>query len=465
MSLIAQVAGSGGESQPEASKALKQWEPLVGFWKDFEWADVADALSRHVHSRDFWIDLSAVVACFLVAAVISLLLRRSRALKNWYPVVVFQEKMGAAGKFPFFLVAFALLLWLAAALAGFAGYNCPVLKAVTVIYTAYLAFHLPSMVAPGKWWIKPMAALVITAAALHMLGVLNEVVETLDNVTIPIGKLEISVLSLILAPAVFLVLYGIGRLITGFTDRRMAKRPEVPPTVRVLTTKVMQLVMILLAIGVTLGAVGINLTAITVFGGALGLGVGFGLQKVVSNLISGVIILLDRSIKPGDVIEIGDAWGVINGLRTRYVSVMTRDKKEILIPNEDFITQSVINWSFSDRLVRYRVPFGVSYDSDVREAIRLAEEAAAGQIRVRKDPAPSCRMRGFGDSSIDLELRFWVVDPGEGRGNIISEVLLSIWDAYKENGIEIPYPRRELYLHADRKVVHDLVSPESPDPS
>ena len=185
----------------------------------------------------------------------------------------------------------------------------------------------------------------------------------------------------------------------------------------------------------------------TVLSGALGVGIGFGLQKVVSNFISGIIILVDQSIKPGDTISLGDTFGWIRELRSRFISVVTRDGREYLIPNEDFITQRVINWSFSDKFVRLDVDFGVSYDSDPHEVTRIAIEAAKSVDRVdttRKSPV--CWMTEFGDSSINLKLRFWISDPQEGLTNIRGKVLLALWDAFKENNIEIPYPHRTLIM-------------------
>ncbi|MCB1235955.1 MAG: mechanosensitive ion channel [Verrucomicrobiae bacterium] len=245
-------------------------------------------------------------------------------------------------------------------------------------------------------------------------------------------------------------------MLSRFTESRLADARDIPPAVRVLAAKFTNFFLILAAIGFTLAVVGIDLTALTVFGGALGLGIGFGLQKVVSNLISGVILLLDKSIKPGDVIEIGDTYGRINGLRTRYVSVVTRDNKEHLIPNEDLITQPVINWSFTDRLVRLRAPIGIAYGSDVRLAIDLCEKAAAASPRVRKSPEPKCLLRGFGDSSVDLELRFFIEDPSEGCANVTSDVLLAVWDAFHEHGIEIPFPQRDLHLRSGGEVLREI---------
>ena len=201
-----------------------------------------------------------------------------------------------------------------------------------------------------------------------------------------------------------------------------------------------------MALAIALASIGVDLTALTVLSGAIGVGLGFGLQKVVSNFISGIIILLDRSIKPGDTISLDDTFGWIRELRARFVSVVTRDGREYLIPNEDFITNQVINWSFSNDLVRIDVEFGVAYDSDPHAVIRIAKEAAVSCERVVSHKPAVCWMTGFGASSIDFVVRFWIRDPQAGLTNVKGDVLLALWDAFKENGIAIPFPHREILM-------------------
>jgi len=214
----------------------------------------------------------------------------------------------------------------------------------------------------------------------------------------------------------------------------------------VLAAKLARISLITLAILIALSSVGIDLTALAVFGGALGVGLGFGLQKIFSNLVSGIILLLDKSIKPGDVISLGTTFGWINHLGLRYTSVITRDGMEHLIPNEELITQRVENWSFSNKLVRLRAPVGVSYHSDIRLAMQLCLDAAKMSPRVQLDPEPKVQLLGFGDNSVNLEIRFWVDDPEQGRANITSEILLAVWDSFHEHGIEIPFPQRDLHI-------------------
>lgn len=191
-------------------------------------------------------------------------------------------------------------------------------------------------------------------------------------------------------------------------------------------------------------AVGVDLTGLAVLSGAIGIGIGFGLQKVVSNLVSGVIILMDRSIKPGDVISLGETFGWVESLGARYVSITTRDGKEYLIPNEDLITGQVVNWSHSNQFVRLDIFFGTAYSNDPHEVRRISVEAATSCPRVLSHIPPVCHIVGFGDSSVDYILRFWISDPTKGLTNIRGNVYLALWDAFKEHGIAIPFPQREV---------------------
>ena len=195
---------------------------------------------------------------------------------------------------------------------------------------------------------------------------------------------------------------------------------------------------------------GLNLATLTVFGGALGVGIGFGLQKIVSNFISGFILLGDRSIRPGDVISIGNTYGWVRELRARYIVVRNRDGVETLIPNENLVTTDVINWSYSDRHVRVKIPVQISYADDPEQAMAILEAAATANSRVLKNPEPAVRLLKFADSGIELELRVWLLDPQEGVGNVRSDINLAIWRGFKEAGITIPYPQRDVHLrHVD----------------
>jgi len=289
--------------------------------------------------------------------------------------------------------------------------------------------------------------------AAMILGIVDDVAQVLDSVGFTIGENRISILSvskgfLLLAAAMWL-----STSVGGFLDRRIQGIDELTPSLRVLLGKITRIALLFVAALVVMSGIGIDLTALTVLSGAVGVGVGFGLQKVVSNFISGIIILVDESIKPGDTISLGETFGWIRELRARFVSVVTRDGREFLIPNEDFITREVVNWSFTDRYVRLDVEFGVTYDSDPHEVSRIAIEAASSVDRVDSSRnQPVCWLTEFGDSSLNFVLRFWIADPQQGLTNIKGKVLLKLWDALKENNIGIPYPHRELIVRTPIKV-------------
>ena len=218
---------------------------------------------------------------------------------------------------------------------------------------------------------------------------------------------------------------------------------------RVLVAKLLQITLFTLAVVIGLRAIGLDLTGLAVFSGAVGVGIGFGLQKVVSNLVSGVIILLDKSVKPGDVISLGDTFGWIDALGARYVSVVTRDGKEYLIPNEDLVTNQVVNWSHTNDFVRLDVNFGTSYKDDPHKVSKVAINAAMTVKRVLAQRTPVCWITEFGESSIHYVLRFWISDAQGGLTNVRGQVFLALWDAFKEAGISVPYPQREVRILAD----------------
>ena len=332
------------------------------------------------------------------------------------------------------------LVWLAfefAILAIFQGVGPPshIISAVCSLLSAWVVINVVTSLAENKIWARLVAVCAWTIAALNILGLLTPTLEFLENLAFNLGDTRISMLGVakagVAAIIVFWVTFGLSR----FVEARIYKSRALTPSVQVLTAKLVRVGLISAAVLIILSNSGINITAFAVFGGALGVGIGFGLQKIVSNLISGIILLLDRSIKPGDVIEVGETYGRVNAMGARYASVITRDAMEYLIPNEDLITQQVINWSYSSKNVRLRVPIGVAYDSDIPKTIALVEATAKDVPRVLINPAPRCLMRGFGDSAIDLELRFWIADPEDGCRNVTSDVLVRIWEVFKEKGM------------------------------
>ncbi|MBT4225820.1 MAG: mechanosensitive ion channel [Opitutae bacterium] len=424
----------GGIAQPP--------DAMLEFWKeifrgDFHRIDSSEVLHQ-------FIGMGVAIAIGILAGFLF-----KRALLYWIGrdgvVTSGEERLQKAAQLevPVFLVAFSL-----GALAFFQkqGWEVYLLKPFALFVSAYSVFKGFSGAARNRFWMRLGAWIIFVLLGLHIFGILGPVAEVLESMGFALGETRISLLSLLKGIGVLVVLLWVSSLLNRLSKNRIAKLPEVNPSMQVLLEKVVQISLLMIAVMASLSTAGLNLSSLTLFGGAIGLGIGFGLQKVISNLVCGVILLLDRSIKPGDVIEIEGTYGWINSLRARYVSVITRDGKEHLIPNEDLVTQKVTNWSFTDTNVRMRIPVGVSYDTDVRKAMELCVEAGASESRVLNNPEPVCRVTGFGDNSVDLELRVWITDPVNGSGNVRSAVLLEIWDRFQENDIEIPFPQRDLHI-------------------
>ena len=320
------------------------------------------------------------------------------------------------------------------------------LRLVFSLTLAWVVIRISTIVVVNRTLARTIAIIGWVIAALNIAGLIEPTIHLLDSAAIMVGTFRLS-LFLVLKGAVFLaVLLWLAGLLSRLVDQRVRQMSHMAPAIQVLVTKLARVVLLGLAVVLALGSVGIDLTAFAVFSGAIGVGIGFGLQKVVSNLVSGIILLLDRSIKPGDVIQMGETYGWITQLNARYVSVVTRDGFEHLIPNEDLITQQVVNWTYSSDNVRLHVDVGVSYDADVRQALQVCVEAAEAVERVLGNPKPICLLTGFGDSTVNLQLRFWINDPRNGTANVKSQVMLEVWDRLHAAEIELPFAQRDLHI-------------------
>ncbi|MBA84699.1 mechanosensitive ion channel family protein [Thalassobius sp. S69A] len=279
---------------------------------------------------------------------------------------------------------------------------------------------------------------------LSILNLTHASQNLLDSVAFHLGETRLSLWLIVQAILLLAVLMAAARFLSGSASTTIRKNQDISPSMQVLAIKFLQVVLYGAAFFLGLRVVGVDLTGLAVLSGAIGVGLGFGLQKVVSNLVSGIIILLDKSIKPGDVISLGETFGWINSLGARYVSVVTRDGKEYLIPNEDLITGQVVNWSHSNAYVRLDIHFGTAYHDDPHKVRQIAIEAAQSVDRVLSFKPPVCHIVGFGDSSVDYILRFWIEDPTGGLTNIRGNVYLALWDAFQAHEISIPFPQREV---------------------
>jgi small-conductance mechanosensitive channel len=295
------------------------------------------------------------------------------------------------------------------------------------------------------------------AFAADYLGWLDPIIAGLDSIGIASGKTRVTVWSVMKLLFTLTLFVLVAAWISRWLDRRLKKLSSLAPSTRIGLAKSANAFLIGLSILVGLNTAGVDLTALTVLTGAIGLGLGFGLQSIASNFVSGFVLLMDRSIKPGDVISLSgqsgtstENFGWVQELRGRYVVVRDRDGIEMLVPNQQLISSAVINWSYTDPRIRLKLPIRISYNDDPELALQVLLMACEGQRRVLRDPAPVSRLMQFGDHGIELELRFWISDPQEGVNNVRSEVNRTIWALFKENKITIPVAQREIRIHDSR---------------
>ncbi len=313
---------------------------------------------------------------------------------------------------------------------------------------AWLVIRLVTSVIRNEFIVRLVSLSAWLVAALSILGELDPVIDALDSVAIMVGGLRLTPL---LAVALWLP-----NIASKFVESRITQTSDLTPSLQVLLVKIIRLALMAFAVAVVLSAVGINLSALAIFSGAAGVGIGFGLQKIIANFISGIILLADKSVKPGDLVTIGDSTGRINEMKTRYISVAAGDGREFLIPNEDLVTQKVVNWTYTDKNTLVKVNFGTNYDADPRLVCKLAVGIAAAAPRAIKSKPPSCLLIEFAEAGMKFSLTFWIADP-DGMDNVKSEVMLSLWDAFKREGIQVPYPVRELRIRGGALPVETMV--------
>ncbi len=304
-----------------------------------------------------------------------------------------------------------------------------------------------------KGWGNIITFVIWGLLALHVLGWFDPLVQAFDSVGIEAGKRRItlwSVMKILFTVGAFIM---VGVWLARWIERRLMSMQGLALSMRIGISKFSQVFLISLAILLGLNAAGLDLTTLNVLTGAVGIGLGFGLQAIAANFVSGFVLLMDRSIKPGDVISFTgttgtstEGFGWVQELRGRYVVVRDRDGVETLVPNQNLITNPVINWSYTDPRVRLKLPVRVSYRDDPEKALDVLLQATDDQPRILRDPKPVSRMMGFNDYGIDLELRFWIADPQEGVNNIRSDVNRAIWRLFKQHNITIPVAQREVIL-------------------
>ncbi len=342
--------------------------------------------------------------------------------------------------------AWTVGLWIAVTVASRMEWPHDAATVAVNLLIAWLVIRLAADLVPYPALARLIAVIAWTVAALNIVHLLEPTLLLLDSAAIVIGGLRISVLTVAKGVISLAVLLWFSTFVSDLFERRITRVSDITPRARVLLGKLIKSTLVTIAVLVSLTSVGVDLSTLALFTGALGVGVGLGLQRTASNLFSGIVLLLDKSIKPGDVIEVGGTYGWVSSLGARYVSVETRDGTEFLIPNEDIITHQVLNWSHKSDRVRLKLPVRVPHDFDLDQVLALMKEAAASLERVLAVPPPNPLVIAFGESAIELELRFWIEDAQNGVQNVKSEVLYRIWRLFRQEGIQIPYPKRALYL-------------------
>ena len=323
----------------------------------------------------------------------------------------------------------------------------PLLFALVLI--RLVVYTLRQIFAPSGWLHGSERFIVLTiwaGFALHLTGLLPELLEAMDYLSFNIGKQRISLLIILSGILAILVTMLAVMWIGQALERKVMITEHLDMNLRVVLSKLIRASLVVLGILIALPLAGIDITVLSIFGGALGVGIGFGLQRIASNYISGFIILLDRSIHPGDVLTVDGRFGKVAQLTTRYLVLQGNDGTEAIIPNETLVNSTVINHSYTNRQVRIGIAVQISYQSNLQRAMDIMKQAAMNQPRVLKDPEPKVYLKSFGDNGIDLEIGIWISDPEAGELGLRSEINLEIWRKFQESGIEIPFPQRDIRI-------------------
>lgn len=417
--------------------------PVIDFVSSI-WPSIKIWVTTKLLTFNHGIELTEIILAYLLALVFSKKIKHLLEEKIKTSPDDF-KLLRSIAKF-IFPICWMVFLWVLALANHQLKIEGDVLRTASSLLNAYVLISILSRLISRSFISQIIALVVWITASLNILNLLDPTVKLLEEISFSIGKTELSLFSIIRFLISGAILLTLASGVSNAAETKINKSKSLAPSSRVLLGKAIRFSLLSFAVIFAVSSAGIDLTALAVFGGALGVGIGFGLQKIVSNLICGIILLVDRSIKPGDIIEVEGTFGWVNSLGARCTSILTREGKEYLIPNENIITQPVINWSYSDNYVRHSVKIGVSYSSDIDLVTKLILEAVEENPRILKYPEPNCFLEGFGDSSVNFDLRVWITDPQNGVANITDQILRSVWKKFKENGVEIPFPQRDLHL-------------------
>jgi small-conductance mechanosensitive channel len=419
----------------------------------------ARSVGAEVSSPWFYLQLGLVLAAagiaFAAGAAVRSRIDMTSLAMGWpAPLRLFMRVLvGSAST-----AVFAVLMTLARAVMVTATWpsRSYLLAVAANLAFAWLIIRLVTSVIRNTFIVRMVSLSAWLVAALSILGQLEPTLEALDSVSIVLGGLRLTPLLLIKLCVLLVVALWLTNIASNFVESRITRSGDLTPSIQVLLVKMIRLGLMIFSVAVVMSAVGINLSALAIFSGAAGVGIGFGLQKIVANFISGIILLADKSVKPGDLVTIGDSTGRINEMKTRYISVAAGDGREFLIPNEDLVTQKVTNWTYTDKNTLVKVNFGTNYDADPRLVCKLAADVATAPKRAIKGKPPNCILTEFTEAGMKFSLTFWIADP-DGMDNVKSEVMLSLWDAFKREGIRVPYPVREIRIRGGALPVETAV--------
>lgn len=458
-----------GQPAPQPEEILPPVEDLVNpLLKWLEPArpfldDPAGWLSSKAQQPEFLYPILIQIACIIVALALGALL--TPPFKRLITVTLrrFVEPPRREGLDILHKAVrpalWSLLLALAVSLLGSVDHAVILVRTALSLAIAWLVIRVSLSFLPEE--LRGLASVLTWAFAIFFaLGVLPDVMNWLSSIGPSFGNRRISPVFIFQAILTAAVLLFIANRAAKSMKRRVNHLPKVEPSIRILIGNAIQIVFIVAAALLTLAGLGIPLGALTVISGAIGLGFAFGMQKVVSNFVSGIVLLSERSIKPQDVIEVGETFGVVESLGLRYTSITTQEGKEFLIPNEKLMTDTVINWSFSNKRVRVHKELRIDYTSDLEEAIHIVIDAAKATDRVISWPQPVCLVKDFTDECIVLEMRFWIIDPENGTANVGSNILREVWKRFTENGMSVPLRRKELYIEPDSALKVEISRPK-----
>ena len=410
---------------------------------------------------DCLFQLIALGIGFVFAYIISHFLKKLP--ENRFLNAISSERLRAFATAATFPLSWSLIQWTIVAVSREFKWGCGLNEAAAEFITAWLVIRCICLVVIQPRLKKLIVFSIYSMTTLDVLGLLSHLPVITDNFALNIGELHISLFSILKGASIFFVLIWGTTAISKKIEQKLKRVEKIESSLQELFTKLIKVSLIAFSIVIALSTAGLNLSVFAVFGGAIAVGIGFGLQKIVSNLICGIILLLDRSVKLGDVIALkdGKSYGVINRLGARCVCVRTRSGKEHLIPNEDFIIQKSENWSLTDSFIRLNLFMRAGLESDVHLVMKLLIDATEGVERIAWDRAPAVRLCAFSESAIEFDLRVWIKDPHNGISKVKSDVYVNIWSLFKKHGIRIPYPHRNVHFSG---LPSDIPSPISSFP-